>query len=202
MIEKHYFDLCQKIYCSSQGVLWCIVFYYLSHFEFIFVCGVRESFNLIHWHVAVQVFKHHYLKDYLFFTVCSYFLSQRLITVGVWVYYWALWPVLGRLRAGVEGSDRRWDGWMASLTQWTWVWINSGEMVRDREAWHAAVHGVTESQTWHSTDQQQLTCAFDPYKCFVLVPWSFDYCNLVVLSEFWAAFFFLHRIALVILGLL
>ena len=142
------------------------------------------------------------LFERLIFSLCSYFLSQRLITVGVWVYYWALWPVLGRLRAGVEGSDRRWDGWMASLTQWTWVWINSGEMVRDREAWHAAVHGVTESQTWHSTDQQQLTCAFDPYKCFVLVPWSFDYCSLVVLSEFWAAFFFLHRIALVILGLL
>ena len=25
----------------------------------------------------------------------------------------------------VEGDDRGWDGWMASLTQWTWVWINS-----------------------------------------------------------------------------
>ena len=31
-----------------------------------------------------------------------------------------------RLRAGGEGNDRRWDGWMASLTQWTWVWVNSG----------------------------------------------------------------------------
>ena len=31
-----------------------------------------------------------------------------------------------RLKAGGEGADRRWDGWMASLTQWTWVWINSG----------------------------------------------------------------------------
>ena len=26
-----------------------------------------------------------------------------------------------RLRAGKERSDRGWDGWMASLTQWTWV---------------------------------------------------------------------------------
>ena len=25
-----------------------------------------------------------------------------------------------------EGDDRGWDGWMASLTQWTWVWVNSG----------------------------------------------------------------------------
>ena len=32
----------------------------------------------------------------------------------------------GRLRAGGEGDDRGWDGWMASPTQWTWVWVNSG----------------------------------------------------------------------------
>ena len=30
-----------------------------------------------------------------------------------------------RLRAG-EGDDRGWDSWMASPTQWTWVWVNSG----------------------------------------------------------------------------
>ena len=30
------------------------------------------------------------------------------------------------LRAGEEGDNRGWDGWMASLTQWTWVWVDSG----------------------------------------------------------------------------
>ena len=30
-----------------------------------------------------------------------------------------------RLKAGGEGDERGWDGWMASLTQWTWVWVNS-----------------------------------------------------------------------------
>ena len=30
-----------------------------------------------------------------------------------------------RLRAGGEGGDRGWDGWMASRTQWTWVWESS-----------------------------------------------------------------------------
>ena len=33
------------------------------------------------------------------------------------------WKGLG---AGGEGDDRGWDGWMATLTQWTWVWVNSG----------------------------------------------------------------------------
>ena len=27
---------------------------------------------------------------------------------------------------GVEGDNRGWDGWMASLMRWTWVWVNSG----------------------------------------------------------------------------
>ena len=31
-----------------------------------------------------------------------------------------------RLRAGGEGDDRGLDGWMASMTQWTWVWVDSG----------------------------------------------------------------------------
>ena len=30
-----------------------------------------------------------------------------------------------RLRAGGEGDNRGWDAWMASSTQWTWVWVNS-----------------------------------------------------------------------------
>ena len=36
---------------------------------------------------------------------------------GLWC-----WEGLG---ARGEGDDRGWDGWMASLTRWTWVWVNS-----------------------------------------------------------------------------
>ena len=39
-----------------------------------------------------------------------------------WKRPWC-WEGLG---AGRQGEDRGWDGWMASLTWWTWVWINSG----------------------------------------------------------------------------
>ena len=34
--------------------------------------------------------------------------------------------MLGRWEVGGIGDNRGWDGWMASLTQWTWVWVNSG----------------------------------------------------------------------------
>ena len=39
-----------------------------------------------------------------------------------WKRLWC-WEGLG---AGREGNDRGWDGWMASPTRWTWVWVNSG----------------------------------------------------------------------------
>ena len=34
--------------------------------------------------------------------------------------------MLGMMRAGWEGDYRGWDGWMASPTQWRWVWMDSG----------------------------------------------------------------------------
>ena len=39
-----------------------------------------------------------------------------------WKRLWC-WEGLG---AGGEGDDRGWDCWMASLTWWTWIWVNSG----------------------------------------------------------------------------
>ena len=53
--------------------------------------------------------------------------------------------MLGKIRAGGEGDDRGWDGWMASTTrghefEWTLG-------VGDKEAWRAMVHGVAESDS-------------------------------------------------------
>ena len=55
---------------------------------------------------------------------------------------WLIWkdPDAGeRVKAGAEGDDRGWDGWMASPTQWTWVWVNS------RSWWWTWRPGVLQS---------------------------------------------------------
>ena len=88
-------------------------------------------------------------------------------------------PLLGRLKAGGEGDDREWDGWMASPTQWTWVWANSGRW------WRTSKPGITKSQTqlsdWTATttslslilplpssEQSQLSLLYAP--CLLLEP--------------------------------
>ena len=61
------------------------------------------------------------------------------------------------LRAGGEGYDRGWDGWMASRTWWTWVWVNSGSWWWTGR-FMGSIHGVAKSRTWLSnwTEQAQL----------------------------------------------
>ena len=51
--------------------------------------------------------------------------SNTLATSCEELTYWKRPWCWDRLRAGGEGDDRGWDGWMASLTRWTRVWVNS-----------------------------------------------------------------------------
>ena len=37
---------------------------------------------------------------------------------------------------------------MASSTQWTWVWVKLQEIVKDREPWLVAIHGISKCHTW------------------------------------------------------
>ena len=48
-----------------------------------------------------------------------------------------------RLKAGGEGDDRGWDGWMTSPTWWTWVWVSS------RSWWWTGKPGVLQSMGSH-----------------------------------------------------
>ena len=53
------------------------------------------------------------LKNWCFWTVV---LEKTLVSP----LDWSGW------RQEEKAEDRGWDGWMASPTQWTWVWVNSG----------------------------------------------------------------------------
>ena len=51
--------------------------------------------------------------------------------------------------AGGEGDNRGWDGWMASPTQWTWVWVSSGGWWWTD--WPVMLHFMgLQNQTWLS----------------------------------------------------
>ena len=55
--------------------------------------------------------------------------SQTSNTLATWCEeptHWKRPWCWERLRAGGEGDDSGRDGWMASLTRWTWIWANSG----------------------------------------------------------------------------
>ena len=69
----------------------------------------RKSTLNIHW------------KDW-----CSSWSSNTLTTWYEELTHWESPWCWERLRAGGEGGDKGWDGWMASRTQWTWVWASSG----------------------------------------------------------------------------
>ena len=70
--------------------------------------------------------------------------------------------MLGKTECRMRRGRREWDGWMALLTQMNMSLSKLWEMVKDREACHAAVHGVTKSQiglsdwttTWPSLNQK------------------------------------------------
>ena len=93
-----------------------------------------------------------------------------------------------RLMVGGEGDDRGWDGWMASPTQWTWVWVNSG-LVMDREAWRAAIHGVAKSRTRLSNGTELNLVITFPNICsrfFELCPVLQSHSSLTQWTGVWA----------------
>ena len=59
-------------------------------------------------------------SEILVSSVSHIFSASRILTHLKRPWCW------GRLKVGGEGDDRGWDGWMASLTEWKWVWVNPG----------------------------------------------------------------------------
>ena len=56
--------------------------------------------------------------------------------------------MLGKIE-GVRWGRRGWNGWMASLTQWTWVWVNSGNW------WWTGRPGVLQSMGSQRVDMTE-----------------------------------------------
>ena len=54
---------------------------------------------------------------------------------------------------GAEGDNRGWDGWMASPTRWTWVWVNSG-------SWWTGRPGVLQFMGSQESDTTELNCIY------------------------------------------
>ena len=78
-----------------------------------------------------------------------------------------------RLKAGGEGDDRGWDGWMASLPRWTWVWVNSGRW------WWTGSPGVPrDSRGRKESDMTELL------KCTELMVWRFNFLCCVSLGMY------------------
>ena len=63
-------------------------------------------------------------------------------TLATWCEEWTHWKRpwwWARLKEGVDRDNRGWDGWMASPTQWTWVWVSS------RSWWWTGKPGLLQS---------------------------------------------------------
>ena len=75
-----------------------------------------------------------------------------------------------RLRAGGEGDNTGWDGWMASPTLWTWVWASS------RSWWWTGKPGVLQSlgsqRVEHNWVNEQLTYVNNGFPFRFLGTWS------------------------------
>ena len=87
-----------------------------------------------------------------------------------------------RLKAGGKGDDRGWDGWIVSLTQWIWVWANSGRYWRTGKPDVLPSMGSQRVRQDLVTEQQQIMtlvwmCQHSSRvltSCFVGFFWTFS----------------------------
>ena len=83
------------VFSSRSFMVYGLIFRSLTHFEFIFVCGVRECSKFILWHVAVQFSQNHFIEETDFsplYILASFVVN--LFTINVWAYFWVLHSVV------------------------------------------------------------------------------------------------------------
>ena len=81
--------------------------------------------------------------------------SNILVTWCEELTHWKRLWCWERLRAEGERGDRGWDGWMALLTRWTWVWASSGSwwwtgkpVLLQSVGWQRIRHNWTTELNW------------------------------------------------------
>ena len=99
-----------------------------------------------------------------------------------------------RLRAGVEGDGRGWDGWMASPTQWIWVWACSGRwwwtgkpgMLQSMESLIVG-HDWTSELNWTTYLSLEDICIFRPFLklSFQASSSSYSFSHLSIRNYIW-----------------
>ena len=89
------------------------------------------------------------------------------------------------LRVGGERGDRGWDGWMASPSQWTWVWVDSGSW------WCTGRPGVLQfmglqrvGHDWMTELNWRDTIEFSSFHCTKL-QWEVCNCKGALTWLFW-----------------
>ena len=87
----------------------------------------------------------------LLYTIITHKWHSTLATWCKELTHWERPWCWERLKAGGEGDDRGWDGWMASPTQWTWVWVSSGSW------WWTGKSGVLQSMASHRVRHDWVT---------------------------------------------
>ena len=82
-LRKHWYNLLENVllmFSSRSFMDSCLIFKFLSHFEFTFVYSVKQCSNFIDLHAAVQLSQHHLLKRLSFLSIVySCLFCPRLI---------------------------------------------------------------------------------------------------------------------------
>ena len=116
-------------------------------------CGVAEDLRVPQ---TARRSNHSILKEITpDYSLEGLMLKPKLQYFGHWCEGPAVWKrpwCWERLKAGRERGDRGWDDWMASLTQWTWVWANSRRYWRTGKA--GAFQSMGSQRVGHNWKQQ------------------------------------------------